>query len=45
MGVLGHTPYRRREMFRVSEHTIVFTIRADDPSTIIVEADISFQRR
>jgi len=32
-------------MFRVSEHTTAFTIRADDPSTIIVEIDISFQRR
>jgi len=45
MGVLGRTPYRRREMFRVSEHTTAFTIKADDPSTIIVEVDISFQRR
>jgi hypothetical protein len=45
MGVLGRTTYRRTEMFRVSEHTTVFTIRADNPSTIIVEVDISFQRR
>lgn len=45
MGVLGRTPYRRREIFRVSEHTTAFTITADDPPTIIVEVDISFQRR
>lgn len=45
MGVLGRTPYKRREMFRVSEHPTAFTITADDPSTIIVDVDISFQRR
>ena len=45
VGVLGHTPYRRREMFRVSEHTTAFTVRADEPSTIKVEADISFHRQ
>ena len=45
MGVLRRTPYGRREMFQGSEYTTAFTIRADNPSTIIVDGDISFQRR